>query len=101
MDSSFVNYDGRSVHDMIEALLAMSGDPEAIRRLQENINIILTKREQDIIKKRYGLYEEREMTQREIAKEMGISRSYVSRMEKKALEKLKITLSKMRKENED
>lgn len=38
MDSSFVNYDGRSVHDMIEALLAMSGDPEAIRRLQESIN---------------------------------------------------------------
>lgn len=40
MDSSFVNYDGRSVHDMIEALLAMSGDPEAIRRLQESINTV-------------------------------------------------------------
>lgn len=40
MDSSFVNYDGRSVHDMIEALLAMSGDPEAIRRLQESINAV-------------------------------------------------------------
>lgn len=40
MDSSFVNYDGRSVHDMIESLLAMSGDPEAIRRLQESINAV-------------------------------------------------------------
>ena len=40
MDSSFVNYDGRSVHDMIETLLAMSGDPEAIRRLQESINAV-------------------------------------------------------------
>ena len=38
MDSNFVNYDGRSVHDMIELLLYASGDPEAIRRLQESIN---------------------------------------------------------------
>lgn len=40
MDSSFVNYDGRSVRDMIETLLAASGDPEAIRRLQESINAV-------------------------------------------------------------
>lgn len=40
MDSQFVNYDGRSVHDMINLLLAASGDPEAIRRLQESINAV-------------------------------------------------------------
>ena len=40
MDSSFVNYDGRSVHDMIENLLAMSGDPGAIQRLQDSINAV-------------------------------------------------------------
>lgn len=40
MDSHFINFDGRSVHDMIELLLAASGDPEAIRRLQESINAV-------------------------------------------------------------
>ena len=38
MDSHFINFDGRSVHDMIELLLAASGDSEALRRLQESIN---------------------------------------------------------------
>lgn len=47
-----------------------------------------------IIKKRYGLSGEEEQTQREIAKTLGISRSYVSRIEKRALEKLKTLLSK-------
>ena len=38
---------------------------------------------------RYGLYNEEEYTQREIAKRLGISRSYVSRIEKSAVEKLR------------
>lgn len=46
-------------------------------------------REKEILIKRYGLYRTREMTQREIAKELGISRSYVSRIEKKAISWLK------------
>ena len=49
---------------------------------------ILTKREQEIINKRYGLSGQKETTQKEIAKELGISRSYVSRIEKRALTKL-------------
>lgn len=49
---------------------------------------ILTEREKEIIKKRYGLWEEKEKTQKEIAKEMHISRSYVSRIEKRALTKM-------------
>lgn len=50
---------------------------------------VLTPREQEIIKLRYGLYGEEEMTQREIAKRLNISRSYVSRIEKNALLKLR------------
>lgn len=49
---------------------------------------VLTKREKDIIIRRYGLLNKTEETQREIAKELKISRSYVSRIEKRALVKL-------------
>lgn len=49
----------------------------------------LTERERYIIKLRYGLIGGEEVTQREIAGMLGISRSYVSRIEKRALEKLK------------
>lgn len=49
---------------------------------------ILTDIEKIIIEKRYGLYDQDEITQKEIAKELGISRSYVSRIEKRALTKL-------------
>ena len=50
---------------------------------------VLTPRERKIISLRYGLGGRKAMTQREIADAMGISRSYVSRIEKSALEKLK------------
>lgn len=60
-----------------------------IEKLYEGIKNCLKKREAEIIKKRYGLFGYNEKTQREIAKEMGISRSYVSRIEKKALSKLR------------
>lgn len=53
------------------------------------VNEISDERERQIIIKRYGLYNQKELTQREIAAEMGISRSYVSRIEKRALEELK------------
>lgn len=49
---------------------------------------ILTVREKEIIIKRYGLGNKEEVTQKEIAKELGISRSYVSRIEKRALTKM-------------
>ncbi len=49
---------------------------------------ILDKREQEVIRGRFGLENGDEKTQREIAKELGISRSYVSRIEKRALMKL-------------
>ena len=49
---------------------------------------VLNKREQEIIIKRYGLNNEEELTQKEIANNLGISRSYVSRIEKRALTKM-------------
>jgi RNA polymerase sporulation-specific sigma factor len=49
---------------------------------------ILDEREQEVIRSRFGLNNEEERTQREIAKDLGISRSYVSRIEKRALIKL-------------
>ena len=61
---------------------------------QNNLNLlkkyfkVLNDREKDIIIKRYGLDGNDEITQKEIAKEMGISRSYVSRIEKRALTKM-------------
>lgn len=60
-----------------------------INKLIKNMKKILSQREYEIVCKRYGLGYENEYTQREIAKELGISRSYVSRIEKKALSKLK------------
>jgi len=58
-----------------------------IKKLKKYINV-LTEREKNIIIKRYGLYGEKEITQKCIAKELNISRSYVSRIEKRALTKL-------------
>jgi RNA polymerase sporulation-specific sigma factor len=52
------------------------------------VETVLTDRERQIIVMRYGLYGTRAATQREIASALGISRSYVSRIEKSALEKL-------------
>jgi RNA polymerase sporulation-specific sigma factor len=49
---------------------------------------ILTNRENNIIMKRYGLGNNDEITQKDIAKELHISRSYVSRIEKRALTKI-------------
>ena len=57
--------------------------------LQSLIDKVLTSREKFIINLKYGLNNTQEKTQREIASSIGISRSYVSRIEKKALSKLR------------
>ncbi len=64
-----------------------------VRELYQIMDKVLTPREREIIYLRYGLGGKEPQTQREIASAMGISRSYVSRIEKKALEKLKAGLS--------
>ena len=61
-------------------------------KLYDAIHHVLTPREQQVIIKRYGLDGREPLPQREIAKLLQISRSYVSRIEKKALEKLKDAL---------
>ncbi|MGN0401383.1 MAG: RNA polymerase sporulation sigma factor SigK [Acetatifactor sp.] len=62
---------------------------ENIRRLSVYFEESLTPRERAILVMRYGLNGTRETTQNEIGRSMGISRSYVSRIERKALNKLK------------
>ena len=62
---------------------------DKLHRLKNLITERLSDRERDIILMRYGLLSGQEITQREIGHRLGISRSYVSRIEKRALEKLK------------
>lgn len=62
---------------------------ENVRRLYRFLGEVLTPLEINVIKYRYGLYGEKELTQRVIAKRLGISRSYVSRIEKNAVLKLR------------
>ena len=62
---------------------------EDVIRLYQKVESELSARERIVLKLRYGLYNEEEYTQREIAKMLGISRSYVSRIEKSAIEKLR------------
>lgn len=69
-----------------------------VKRLYELVEKVLTKRERQIIEMRYGLNLSEEVTQREIANKIGISRSYVSRIEKKALKKLKESFDKENRE---
>ena len=59
-------------------------DQEKIRKYVSQLN----KRERDVIELRYGLINGLRKTQKEIAKRMGLSRSYISRIEKKAIQKL-------------
>lgn len=60
-----------------------------IKELYQRMESELSPRERQVLKMRYGLYNEEEYTQREIAQYLGISRSYVSRIEKSAIDKLR------------
>lgn len=60
-----------------------------IQTLYAKLESVLSPRERLVLKMRYGLYNQEEYTQREIASQLGISRSYVSRIEKSAIEKLR------------
>ena len=62
---------------------------EDVIRLYQQVESVLSQRERMVLKLRYGLYNEEEYTQREIAAMLGISRSYVSSIEKSAIEKLR------------
>lgn len=90
-----VGYDKDGNEIMIQDIIKM--DNECIEDsidLSDNIKAlykyldVLTPREREIIVNRYGLNDTKELTQKKISKQMGISRSYVSRIEKRALTKL-------------
>lgn len=63
-----------------------------IQKMMRLFDRVLTPRERQVIIMRYGLYRHKPLTQRETADKLGISRSYVSRIEKSALEKLREAL---------
>lgn len=71
--------------DIIDALELQNN----IGKLADYMKICLTERERQIIVLRYGLMGDEELTQNDIGELFGISRSYVSRIEKRALQKLK------------
>jgi RNA polymerase sporulation-specific sigma factor len=84
-------------NDEINALEKME-KAEDIIRVRKYVNQVLNDREKEIIVRRYGLDGRRPVTQKKVGADLGISRSYVSRIEKKALEKLKKAFdSKIRK----
>ena len=66
---------------------------QSLRKLSKVLSKVLTPREYFVVIRRYGLYGHHETTQRELAEQLNISRSYVSRIEKKALEKLRLQLN--------
>lgn len=72
--------------DDVQSQIALKDD---IRLLYEKVGSALSPRERLVLRMRYGLYHEEEYTQREVADHLGISRSYVSRIEKSAIEKLR------------
>ena len=73
--------DSKSIEDVVDTKIK-------IKRLYNKIKEVLKDREKMIIELRFGLKGEKPKTQKEIAKMLGISRSYVSRIETKAIEKL-------------
>lgn len=87
--------EGNEIHllDIIECppvdVVASCTLQENIRKLSRCLRTALTPKEFQVILLRYGLDGEKELTQREIAKRLNISRSYVSRIEKNALTKLR------------
>ena len=75
-----------------EDLLEQVSGREMVRQVLRAVDTVLTEQERQVILLRYGLGQHRAHRQREVAKITGISRSYVSRIEKRALEKLKEAL---------
>ncbi len=93
-DSINLDQDGNELHledvlgtpdDIVEKEYESIVDKELLIKEIENLN----KRDKEILTLRYGLYNQKEYTQKEVADMLGISQSYISRIEKKAIKKLK------------
>lgn len=74
--------DGTDLPELVDTLIQS-------KQLYTYLKTVLEPREVEILVQRYGLYGSTPMTQREVAKKLGISRSYISRLEKHAIEKLR------------
>ena len=72
-----------------EGVVEQLARKQSLQKLSKIISEVLTPREYFVVIRRYGLFGHSESTQRELASQLNISRSYVSRIEKKALEKLR------------
>ena len=72
-----------------EDLMEKISNREQIQLVRQLVDSCLTEQERQVISLRYGLLDNQPQRQREVAKTVGISRSYVSRIEKRALEKLR------------
>ena len=75
-----------------EDLLEELSSRENARRLRSAVEAVLTDQEREVVSMRYGLFGRQPQKQREVAARLGISRSYVSRIEKRALERLREAL---------
>lgn len=73
-------------------LMEQVANQEAVGQLRRAVDTCLTEQERQVILLRYGLGTGEPMRQREVAEKTGISRSYVSRIEKRALKKLREAL---------
>lgn len=76
--------------DLLEQVVAR----ETGLQLRQAVRSCLTEQERQVIELRYGLTGQKPKRQREVAQITGISRSYISRIEKRALQKLKVQLEK-------
>ena len=76
-----------------DTMLSDMADREEQVRIRQLVDTCLTEREAEVIRRRYGLSGHLPQTQRQVAVAFGISRSYVSRIEKRALAKLEAALS--------
>ena len=83
----------RIVEHEDEDIIDQLDKKQSLRKLSKILSKVLTPREYFVVIRRYGLYGHHETTQRELAEQLNISRSYVSRIEKKALEKLRLQLN--------
>ena len=89
-----VDKDGESIHlvDVIqmenEDVLEQMILDQDVRELYQAYKTCLNDNEKQVVRMRYGLFGGKEYTQREIAQAMGLSRSYISRIEKRGLEKI-------------
>ena len=99
----YVDKDGNEIN-LIDVIKANNVDIIEELHTKDNIESInkflniLTPREKEIIIKRFGLFNTDELTQKEIAEELNISRSYVSRIEKRAISKVYREFKKKKKE---